>query len=50
MFSTKLIVRYASSAGTATVRAVKRRSLIPTRAALSLVGKLLYVPNPNFEY
>jgi len=37
MFSTKLIVRYASkSAATATVRAVKRRSLLPTRAALSL--------------
>jgi len=37
MFSTKLIVRYASkSAATATVRAVKRRTLIPTRAALSL--------------
>merc|ERR1711881_737360 len=37
MFATKLISRYASrSAATATVRAVKRRSLIPTRAALTL--------------
>ena len=39
MFATKLISRYASkSAATATVRAVKRRSLIPTRAALTLVS------------
>ena len=39
MFATKLISRYASrTAATATVRAVKRRSLIPTRAALTLVS------------
>ena len=38
MFATKLISRFGSrSAATATVRAVKRRSLIPTRAALTLV-------------
>lgn len=37
MFATKLISRFGSrSAATATVRAVKRRSLIPTRAALTL--------------
>merc|ERR1712018_428398 len=37
MFATKFISRFASkSAATATVRAVKRRSLIPTRAALTL--------------
>lgn len=37
MFATKFFIRSAS-AGTATVRAVKRRSLIPTRAALTLVS------------
>merc|ERR1711994_829 len=37
MFASKLISRFSSrSAATATVRAVKRRSLIPTRAALTL--------------
>merc|ERR1711976_518726 len=37
MFASKLISRLSSrSAATATVRAVKRRSLIPTRAALTL--------------
>jgi len=37
MFATQLVSRYASrTAATATVRAVKRRSLIPTRAALTL--------------
>merc|ERR1711994_537068 len=37
MFASKLINRFSSrSAATATVRAVKRRSLIPTRAALTL--------------
>merc|ERR1739844_602861 len=36
-FASKLINRFSSrSAATATVRAVKRRSLIPTRAALTL--------------
>ena len=52
MFSTKLIVRYASkSAATATVRAVKRRTLIPTRAALSLVRQLLFVIQiSNIDY
>ena len=39
MFASKLINRFSSrSAATATVRAVKRRSLIPTRAALTLVS------------
>merc|ERR1712062_572067 len=37
MFASNLISRFSSrSAATATVRAVKRRSLIPTRAALTL--------------
>ena len=44
MFATKLISRFGSrSAATATVRAVKRRSLIPTRAALTLVRFFLTI-------
>ena len=42
MFATQLVSRFASrTAATATVRAVKRRSLIPTRAALTLVSHTL---------
>ena len=39
MFASKLIYRFSSRSAvtTTTVRAVKRRSLIPTRAALTLV-------------
>ena len=41
MFATQLVSRFASrTAATATVRAVKRRSLIPTRAALTLVSHI----------
>ncbi len=43
MFATKIVSRFSSrSAATATVRAVKRRSLIPTRAALTLVRPQIY--------
>ena len=47
MFATQLVSRFASrTAATATVRAVKRRSLIPTRAALTLVSHTL----KNYKY
>jgi len=39
MFASHIVSRFASrSAATATVRAVKRRTLIPTRAALTIVS------------